>query len=732
MPYTPPPGPEGWDAPSNWFAMPLRCSVCRGDDKKNANGDPEALVKCATCKHHFHPTCIKLGHIADVIRSYAWRCNRHSKCEVCNKDDDEEHYHYCHHCDRAWHTTCLKLKGTPNNDWKCPTCLPPLPALPVPIRQTVSPTTSLRNHRPPLEFGPTPLASDRFRSNATASGSGSAVAGPSQPHRRSSPAKPGPTPVAGPSQPSKRPRPTSSTSASAPPRTQPPPTASTSGSAFAPAPTPVLRPNKNQTLRVSHPKDLYARKGSASASTNTPSPAPTAGPSRSRTTTSSSSATSSRSRPPSVTVVETHANPHAKDNRSKEEQVAFNKFCIKFDMYRMQRIEAAWVAGEGDARRAAELLQDTAFRPQGDTQRISGTGAGPSHASTSAPVAGPSHPRARSSVSTSPSKPGLDPDIGSTQESNAEPTSNSHSDSDSGTPEAPVQPPRKKRKVSSDPPQAGPSSTQARQPIVRFDVPPSEPSQSQQRLSTPPEEEVEDGPVASSSTSRPTLDWSTQLSRIRDPARNSTPRSIAQEHYAIGVDSGERRFMIMGHELALDADIERMERELERKRRERERLREYNDEWDVLEGRSETRREEGQPSASSSGPSTSSSQPSKKAQGKMPARGSQGSAQSSRAGSQPQKTTGKRKDRDSQPARPPPPRSASPTMQSQVSSPQPQEDIPDSPQSIARTSRASSQGVEWERARFERFNSVWMLEDGERREPRGEDDEGGGPEEEGQ
>jgi len=87
------------------------CGFCQGNDSKNKHGHLEPMVSCEECgrsgasSHYYttptavlrvhslgHPSCMELGGVADVVRSYPWKCIECKTCEIClEKGDDVGH-----------------------------------------------------------------------------------------------------------------------------------------------------------------------------------------------------------------------------------------------------------------------------------------------------------------------------------------------------------------------------------------------------------------------------------------------------------------------------------------------------------------------------------------------------------------------------------------------------------------------------------------------------------------
>lgn len=65
------------------------CSFCQGDDENNKHGVPEKMASCAVCGRSGHPSCIQIPHLADVIRTYEWRCQECKECEICHSKGDD-------------------------------------------------------------------------------------------------------------------------------------------------------------------------------------------------------------------------------------------------------------------------------------------------------------------------------------------------------------------------------------------------------------------------------------------------------------------------------------------------------------------------------------------------------------------------------------------------------------------------------------------------------------------
>ncbi|KAI6094569.1 hypothetical protein EDD16DRAFT_1784082 [Pisolithus croceorrhizus] len=102
------------------------CGFCQGNDSKNKLGEPESMVSCDECGRSGHPSCMELARVADMMRSYPWRCIECKICEVCQEKGDDERILFCDFCDRGWHMDCLcpPLEQAPPGQWHCPQCPP--------------------------------------------------------------------------------------------------------------------------------------------------------------------------------------------------------------------------------------------------------------------------------------------------------------------------------------------------------------------------------------------------------------------------------------------------------------------------------------------------------------------------------------------------------------------------------------------------------------------------------
>ncbi|KAG9315248.1 acyl-CoA N-acyltransferase [Chiua virens] len=107
------------------------CGFCQGNDLKNKLGEPEPMVSCEECGRSGHPSCMELGKVSDVVRSYPWRCIECKICEICQEKGDDARILFCDFCDRGWHMDCLQppLDEEPPGQWHCPLC-PPFHFLP--------------------------------------------------------------------------------------------------------------------------------------------------------------------------------------------------------------------------------------------------------------------------------------------------------------------------------------------------------------------------------------------------------------------------------------------------------------------------------------------------------------------------------------------------------------------------------------------------------------------------
>ncbi|KAF9648813.1 hypothetical protein BDM02DRAFT_2059220 [Thelephora ganbajun] len=86
------------------------------------------MVTCVMCGRSGHPTCMDLGPVAEIMRSYPWTCTECKTCEICHEKGDDARILFCDFCDRGWHMDCLQppLEEAPTGKWHCPMC-PPLP-----------------------------------------------------------------------------------------------------------------------------------------------------------------------------------------------------------------------------------------------------------------------------------------------------------------------------------------------------------------------------------------------------------------------------------------------------------------------------------------------------------------------------------------------------------------------------------------------------------------------------
>ncbi|KAG8213081.1 hypothetical protein J3R82DRAFT_11475 [Butyriboletus roseoflavus] len=107
------------------------CGFCQGNGCKNKHGEPEVMVSCEECGRSGHPSCMELGKVAEVVRSYPWKCIECKICEICQEKGDDARILFCDFCDRGWHMDCLQppLEEEPPGRWHCPLC-PPLDILP--------------------------------------------------------------------------------------------------------------------------------------------------------------------------------------------------------------------------------------------------------------------------------------------------------------------------------------------------------------------------------------------------------------------------------------------------------------------------------------------------------------------------------------------------------------------------------------------------------------------------
>ncbi|KAI0249151.1 hypothetical protein BJV78DRAFT_718386 [Lactifluus subvellereus] len=82
------------------------------------------MVSCDECGRSGHPTCMDLGSVADLVRSYPWKCVECKTCEICQEKGDDARILFCDGCDRGWHMDCLTppLQDSPPGKWHCPSC----------------------------------------------------------------------------------------------------------------------------------------------------------------------------------------------------------------------------------------------------------------------------------------------------------------------------------------------------------------------------------------------------------------------------------------------------------------------------------------------------------------------------------------------------------------------------------------------------------------------------------
>ncbi|KAH6913061.1 hypothetical protein BKA70DRAFT_712081 [Coprinopsis sp. MPI-PUGE-AT-0042] len=105
------------------------CGFCNGNDQVNTQtNQSEQMATCIECGRSGHPSCMELGAIGDIVRSYPWRCVECKICEVCSQKGDDEQILFCDSCDRGWHMYCLNppMENAPPGKWACPLCQPML------------------------------------------------------------------------------------------------------------------------------------------------------------------------------------------------------------------------------------------------------------------------------------------------------------------------------------------------------------------------------------------------------------------------------------------------------------------------------------------------------------------------------------------------------------------------------------------------------------------------------
>lgn len=98
-------------------SKPPVCRKCNSEEGTN-------FMYCQTCRQFIHDTCSEpsLKHLPEEYRSN-WKCIECKVCEACNNDENDIDIIICDHCDRAWHTTCLKIdKPTSEDPWFCLSC----------------------------------------------------------------------------------------------------------------------------------------------------------------------------------------------------------------------------------------------------------------------------------------------------------------------------------------------------------------------------------------------------------------------------------------------------------------------------------------------------------------------------------------------------------------------------------------------------------------------------------
>ncbi|KAH8831383.1 hypothetical protein DL96DRAFT_1587598 [Flagelloscypha sp. PMI_526] len=119
------PSPEPLAAkPKHKHIRPRICQVCKGDDERNRDREPEALASCSDCAKCWHPSCSQLAQAVPQIFEYDWRCNKCKQCLMCKSKKDAKSMVLCDNCDRGCHVGCLDppLLEIPDGSWYCPHC----------------------------------------------------------------------------------------------------------------------------------------------------------------------------------------------------------------------------------------------------------------------------------------------------------------------------------------------------------------------------------------------------------------------------------------------------------------------------------------------------------------------------------------------------------------------------------------------------------------------------------
>lgn len=114
------------------------CSLCQWALDEKYHGKH---LYCGGCEKWMHESCAGYeAKVAEVIRTYDWRCFNCKLCSVCDHHFGDSKFVYCERCDRGDHRDCINLKTKTTKSWLCRVCKPgPLPKPPKPSkRATIS------------------------------------------------------------------------------------------------------------------------------------------------------------------------------------------------------------------------------------------------------------------------------------------------------------------------------------------------------------------------------------------------------------------------------------------------------------------------------------------------------------------------------------------------------------------------------------------------------------------
>ncbi|CAL4060724.1 unnamed protein product, partial [Meganyctiphanes norvegica] len=143
--------------------MKAYCQFCHSGDHE------EKLLLCDGCDKGYHTHCFKPPMVNipegdwycyECVNKFSGTSQRH--CLVCGGTEGRTLIH-CHHCPRAYHTTCIRpnLAKVPRNKWMCPACTKKSPRVRRGGRQKkVSESVPARSATPPAVPTTTPSAAE--------------------------------------------------------------------------------------------------------------------------------------------------------------------------------------------------------------------------------------------------------------------------------------------------------------------------------------------------------------------------------------------------------------------------------------------------------------------------------------------------------------------------------------------------------------------------------------------